>query len=159
MFLLEVAKVLAKHNITYAIVGGYAVALHGVVRGTVDIDLAIAMDAKSFEKIEAALKEIGLESRLPLKASEVFEFRNEYATRKNLMAWSFVDPSNPLHQIDVMTLIDAKKINKIHKKIQGTSVPVASLKDLIEIKEAAGRPQDIEDVRALKSLIGVRDEN
>jgi predicted nucleotidyltransferase len=36
--------------------------------------------------------------------------------------------------------------------LHGVNVPIASIDDLIKIKEAAGRPQDIEDVKALKLL-------
>ena len=41
MFIHEVCAVLAKAKVPYAIVGGYAVALHGVMRGTVDVDVVI----------------------------------------------------------------------------------------------------------------------
>jgi len=41
MFILKVCESLSNAKIKYAIVGGYAVALHGVVRGTVDVDLLI----------------------------------------------------------------------------------------------------------------------
>ena len=39
VFLLKVASTLNKSQVPYAIVGGQAVALHGAVRGTIDIDL------------------------------------------------------------------------------------------------------------------------
>ncbi len=41
MFILKVCEALSAAKINYAIAGGYAVALHGVVRGTVDVDLLI----------------------------------------------------------------------------------------------------------------------
>jgi hypothetical protein len=36
----RVCRKLSKCNVPYAIVGGHAVALHGAVRSTIDIDLA-----------------------------------------------------------------------------------------------------------------------
>ena len=44
MFIYKVIGILESKNIEYAIAGGYAVALHGAVRGTVDIDLIIKLE-------------------------------------------------------------------------------------------------------------------
>ena len=41
MFLTQLCQPLEQHRIRYALLGGYAVALHGAVRGTVDIDFVI----------------------------------------------------------------------------------------------------------------------
>jgi len=43
MFILRVIEALKGHRVAYAIVGGYAVALHGAVRGTVDIDIIVKL--------------------------------------------------------------------------------------------------------------------
>ena len=47
MFLIKVVDKLREKNIPYAIVGGHAVALHGAVRGTLDIDLIIKWTLKN----------------------------------------------------------------------------------------------------------------
>ncbi|MCS6972060.1 MAG: hypothetical protein N2Z22_06075 [Turneriella sp.] len=39
LFLQKITMLFQQHNIPFAIAGGYAVALHGVVRGTFDRDL------------------------------------------------------------------------------------------------------------------------
>lgn len=44
----------------YALVGGYAVALHGAVRATADVDLVIEFKEDSFAQAEAALLSLGL---------------------------------------------------------------------------------------------------
>ena len=152
MLLLEITKAFQDEGIDFVILGGYAVALHGVVRGTVDIDLALALTQDSFTKAEMVLTSMGFMSRLPVKSKEMFQFRNEYAENRNLIAWSFYDPINPIRQIDILTLIDARKIKKTIKKVHGSGVPIASLPDLIRIKKASARPQDLEDVKALELL-------
>lgn len=70
-------RALADADVDYAVVGGHAVALHGVVRGTIDVDVALRWSAETLAKAEAALRGIGLISRLPLTAADVFERRDD----------------------------------------------------------------------------------
>ncbi len=59
MFLIELVKTLQEAKIKFAVAGGYAVALHGAIRGTVDIDIVIATTLESYQKAEAALLSLG----------------------------------------------------------------------------------------------------
>jgi len=88
-FLSKVCRSLAGERVRYAVVGGHAVALHGAVRGTVDIDIALTWDLRSLQAAERALAEMGLVSRLPVGAADVFQFRDEYVRNRNLVAWNF----------------------------------------------------------------------
>lgn len=153
MFIKHVIQALQKHKVRYAIVGGYAVALHGVIRGTVDIDLAIAMDSKQFEAVEKALLSIGLQPRLPVSAKEVFQFRQEYIANRNLVAWSFYNPSNPLEVVDILITEDAQNIDTILIKVDRLNFRVASIEELIRMKRKSARPQDLEDIKALETLL------
>ena len=38
------------------------------------------------------------------------------------------------------------------KQLSDTVIPVLNIKDLIEMKKVSGRPQDIEDIKALEKL-------
>ena len=153
MFIHDVCAALEKADLTYAIVGGYAVALHGAPRGTVDIDVVIQWSLQNLHKIEKTLKELGLVSRIPIDAKSVFHFREEYIENRNLIAWNFYDPLNPVNQVDIVINYDLK--NKSHTKTVTTpsgKVRILALPDLIKMKNASGRPQDLEDVRALEGL-------
>jgi len=152
MFIQKVIEALDQASVQYALVGGYAVALHGAIRGTVDVDIAIAMNKTSLTQCEQALESIGLKSRLPITAHDVFTFRKEYIENRNLIAWSFVNPANPMQVVDILITEDAKKIKCVTKSAFGISVKVASIPDLILMKKKAGRPQDIEDIKALEKL-------
>lgn len=152
MFIRKVIDSLIQAGVPYALVGGYAVNLHGAVRGTVDIDIVIALDQGSYEKCEGALKNIGLTPRLPVTASEVFHFRDEYINNRNLMAWSFYNPANPLEMVDVLITEDAKAIKTVEKSAFGITLNVASIDELIAMKRKAGRTQDIEDIKALEKI-------
>lgn len=152
MFIQKVIRTLDKNRVKYVLVGGYAVALHGAIRGTVDIDIAIALNRATFKRAETALQEIDLESRLPVTAEEVFSFRNEYIRKRNLKAWSFVNPRNPLDVVDILLTEDASKISAVNKRAFGMNIKVAAITDLIAIKKKAGRTQDLEDIKALRKL-------
>ncbi len=152
MFLPRLAKILNKYKVPYALVGGYAVALHGAVRGTLDVDIVLRLSQKDFLGAEKAFHELGLESRLPLTAKEVFLFREEYIQNKNLIAWNFFNPQRPSEIVDVILTHDLNKMTVAKIKFGDEFLNVASIKDLIFMKTASGRPQDIQDINALKEL-------
>ncbi len=151
-FLSRLCQGLDRAGLRYAIVGGHAVALHGAVRGTVDIDIALLWNLKTLRGAEQALTELGLVSRLPISAGDVFRFRDEYIENRNLIAWNFHNPDNPTEQVDIVITYDLK--GKRLKRVNTADGPVQvlSLKDLIEMKRASGRPQDLEDADALERL-------
>ena len=109
MLIHDLHDAFAKEKIDYVIVGGYALAFHDLVRNTVDIDLVLKLDLESFEKAERALKSIGLQSRIPIRAKDVIQFRKEYIENKNLIAWSFVDYKDPMRQVDILITTDIKR--------------------------------------------------
>lgn len=148
----KICTALREAGVRYAIVGGHAVALHGAIRGTVDIDVVLAWNKKSLAATEKALNEIGLVSRLPISANDVFNFRTEYIENRNLVAWNFYNPVDLSEQVDIIITYDLK--GKRTERIDLTDGPiqVLSIKDLIDMKRQSGRPQDIEDVAALEKL-------
>lgn len=153
MLILDVVNTFNKNKVAYAIVGGYAVALHGAVRGTVDLDLLITLDLKQMAAAEAALFALGFESRLPITAEEVFLYRDEYIKNRNLITWSFYKPGAPLDIVDILITKSVNDIHVVEIKALGTKLKVASIQSLIELKQNAGRPQDIEDVKALQEIM------
>ena len=154
MSLLErLVKVLNQQKIPYAIVGGVAVALHGAPRGTIDIDIVIKHTARVFKSVETCLKGLGFLPRLPVTAHEVFSFKDEYISRRNLIAWSFYNPTNPLEVIDIILTHDLSDMKTVNKKMGPSTLKVLAVEDLINMKKKSGRPQDIEDIKVLKELL------
>ena len=153
MFLLQLIEALDNNRIRYALVGGYAVALHGVVRGTVDVDLAIRINKGEFRKTEKALNSIGLKSLLPVTADDVFTYREEYIRNRNMKAWSFVNPDKAGEVVDILITEDASDLKTVTKTIASRKVKVAAIPELIRMKTGTGRPQDDVDIKALKELL------
>jgi predicted nucleotidyltransferase len=151
MYWMKVLKRFDQAKVGYAIAGGWAVALHGVARGTIDLDLIITLMKDHYLQAEAILKTEGFEPRLPVNATMVFDFRKEYIANKNLIAWSFYNPVNPIEVIDILIPYDLKKMKIKRVKIRGQSLCVLAKKDLIAMKKQSARPQDLEDVKALEA--------
>ena len=150
--LARICTALNDAGVRYAVVGGYAVALHGAVRGTLDIDIAIDWTRPALQATQDALAGLGLVSRLPISASDVFALRDEYITRRNLVAWNFYHPADPSEQVDIIIAYDLKNKRTTSVTLPECVVPILSIDDLIDMKRSSGRPQDREDVAALEKL-------
>lgn len=148
MFIYKVVEAFEKADIGYAIVGGYAVSLHGALRGTVDIDFAIKWNLNNLKKVENSLKNLGLISLIPVSADQIFAFREEYVQNRNMIAWNFYNPSNPSEQVDILINYDLKN----SKTVQIGKLQVLSKADLIKMKKSSDRIQDREDIKSLESL-------
>ena len=151
-FLERVCETLNQAGVGYLVVGGYAVSMHGAVRGTLNVDIALRWTRKNLEKTEVALSSIRLISRLPLTARDLFDYRDEYIRNRNLIAWNFVNPDDLSEQLDVIINYDATGKKAVNRKLIETSVPLLNVKDLIKMKKASARPQDLEDIKALEKL-------
>ena len=152
-FLERVCRALDDADVDYAVVGGQAVALHGVVRGTVDVDVALRWSSLMLERAEKALLGIGLASQLPLTAADVFKHRDDYIANRNLVAWNFYDPNAPMCQVDIIIAYDlaGKRTQRIG--LDADTACVLSVPDLIDMKRRSGRPQDLADVEALRKHV------
>ena len=152
-FLEHVCRALGDADVDYAVVGGQAVALHGVVRGTIDVDVALRWSLPMLSRAEAALRGIGLVPQLPLTAAEVFEHRDGYVANRNLVAWNFHDPNAPLRQVDIIIAYDLAGKQTEQVELDDATACVLAIGDLIDMKRRSGRAQDIADVEALRKQI------
>ena len=153
MLLYEIVDAFKKENLKYALVGGYALALHGLVRATMDVDLVLSLKQDVFERAERALKSVELTSRLPVRAKDVIQMREEYIVNRNLIAWSFVDFKNPTRQVNLLIVKDLREMDIVTISVSGRKIPVASLQDLLQMKLESGRPQDLVDIESIKAKL------
>lgn len=152
MFIKRLVRALDRFGVQYAIVGGYAVALHGAVRGTIDIDIVINIDDANTQRVTQALTSLGLVSRIPVGPKEIVQFRKEYIELRNMVAWSFVNPNLPIESVDIIITHDLSEIKTCKKSIGDLPVTIIDRTSLIAMKRAAGRRQDLEDVSALEKI-------
>ena len=152
MFIHTICKCLESANIEYAVVGGYAVSLHGFARSTVDVDIVLHWTLDNLKKVETSFKKIGLISQVPITAELLFQFRDEYIQNRNFIAWNFYNPKKPLEQVDIIINYDLKKGHTKTIHTASGNIKILSVKDLISMKKASGRPQDLEDIKFLETL-------
>jgi hypothetical protein len=158
MFYEEIFKQLNRRHIDYTVVGGVALVMHGVVRLTADLDLMLYLDEKNLNKFIDLMGELGYKPRVPVKARDLADpaKRAYWRQEKNMEVFSFYHPRQAISLIDVFISepLPYKEIKSraVHMKIGNLSVPVVSKEDLIKLKKIAGRPQDLEDINALRKL-------
>ena len=137
----EFLRLLGARRVEYLLIGGYAVALHGYPRATVDLDIWVRVEPDNAARIVAALRDFGFDS--PLLAERLF-----------LLADQIVRLGVPPFRIELLTSIagvdfDACRTRAVLMEIDGLTVPVISLDDLKINKRAAGRHKDLADLEHL----------
>ena len=138
----ELLKSLNRNAIRYLMIEGYAVVLHGYVRNTTDLDLAVAPDADNAERLVKALKDFGFD--VPNLDTDLFTKPN------SLIRMGFeplkVEILNYLRGVDVEDAFrNRKEIN-----VDGVDINLISITDLIANKRAVGRHIDLADVEELE---------
>jgi hypothetical protein len=144
---------LARHGVQYVTIGGIAIQAHGGQRLTQDLDIAIDTTGENVQRLADAL--LDLDARILGPDGR----RSQSTPSAQLLAssdqWHLITPHGPL---DVLTLPAhlgsfAHLRARAHEVALGElTVPIAHREDLLEMKRAAGRPQDLADVRLLEAL-------
>lgn len=131
-----------EHGVEFLVVGAHALAAHGFIRATRDLDVWVRADAANSVRVMKALHSFG-------------------APTHQITASDFAVPGitfqigvDPL-RIDVITTIDGVDFesawrNRVAADYGNVPVFVLSRADLIANKQASGRPQDLADIVALK---------
>ena len=158
MYYQDIFNALSINKVRYLVVGAVAMNLHGVPRMTADLDIMLDLSPANLKKFIKALSDLGYRPRVPVSLNDMADpaIRERWATEKNMTVLSLYKPEVPYQELDVfianpVDFGDAYK-RKIDCRINGLKIPVASVEDLILMKEAAGRKQDKSDIGALKKL-------
>ncbi|NOZ78092.1 MAG: nucleotidyltransferase family protein [Acidobacteria bacterium] len=153
-----VCAALNEAGVRYLIVGGVAVVLYGHLRTTVDLDLVLDLREENVRRALQVLDGLGYVPRPPVSL-ELFadeKERSRWIEEKNMMVFSLWHPSQAAFEVDLFVRepfdFDAAWQRKTLVELEETRAPVVSLQDLVELKERAGRPQDLADLEALRSL-------
>ncbi len=158
MYYENVFSALQQNNIRYAVAGGVALVLHGVVRFTADLDLIVDLEQENLGRFLQTMTGLGYRPRNPVKTGDLLDpsIRESWKREKGMVVFSFIDPSQPMTMIDVFIeeKIPFREVMQeiVRMEARGITIPVVSLKQLKRLKRVAGRPQDLADIEALEAL-------
>jgi hypothetical protein len=129
-------------KVEYAIVGGYALAFHGAVRATEDIDLYVRPTEANSHRIMAALEAFGF-GQAGLKAQDFQK------------AGQIIQLGYPPVRIDLVTSIEGVSWEQVAAgksmgEYGGEPVPFIGRAEFIANKKAAGRLQDLADAERIE---------
>jgi hypothetical protein len=138
---VEILKAFRDEAVEYLLIGAHALAAHGHVRATLDIDLWVKPTPDNACRTWRALQRF----RAPLSKMNVEDF-----SEPDVLYQIGLAPS----RIDIMTSVtglefDAAWPNRILATFGEVAVPVLGLDDMRTAKRAAGRLKDLADLEEL----------
>lgn len=145
-------QALTTRGVRFVVIGGIAAQAHGSTSLTTDLDVCYERSADNLERLAAVLRDlvavrrgasdfagIPLDARA-LRAGDVFTL----TTRAGVL--------DLLGNPDPGFTFEALRANATTVTVDGVSVLVAGLDDLIAMKRAAGRPKDRIELEVLGAL-------
>lgn len=135
-------KSLKDHKVRFVIIGAAAFPVHGYTRSTLDIDIAIEPTPANAKRTLQALKSFGYD----VSDTSVQELLEKKVLIRQYLVETDIHP--------FVTGIQWPRLwkNRVTRRYGKHQVHFASLKDLIRMKKAAGRPKDRQDLRELRAL-------
>ena len=137
----EMLSALSEAGAEFLIVGAHALAAHGIVRATGDIDIWVRPTQENAERVMRALVKFG---------APLLDLTIEDLTKADTVFQIGVDPS----RVDILSGISGVAFDDAWKRrlvlnIEGARVPVLSRVDFVTNKRASGRPKDLLDLELL----------
>jgi hypothetical protein len=135
---IDILSAFSDEKVEYMVAGGYAIAFHGYVRGTGDIDLWIRISDSNPERVWAALQTFG---------APLFDLKIEDLTSPGMVFQMGLPPN----RIDIINKVDGLEFEDVWAsrtfiEIQGLSIPIVGKPELLINKRTMNRPKDIADI-------------
>ncbi|HXR59700.1 MAG TPA: hypothetical protein VN732_00060 [Solirubrobacterales bacterium] len=149
---------LVEHKVEFIVVGGYAVAAHGYVRATKDIDICPDPSAENLRRLADALANLEAELIGLDEFARKFDLRPDFEGLRQGGNWTL---HTKYGRLDVMQHIGGLgrdgggwhelAPHTVTRNFLGHECRFCSYEDLVKMKLAAARPQDEIDVNSLKA--------
>jgi len=141
---VDLLRAFEEAGVDFLVVGAHALAVHGVVRATGDLDVLVRPDPAVAQQVMNALTAFGA----PLATHDISAA--DFARQGTVYQMGL-----PPRRIDILTSISGLSFDEA--AADGVTVTVAGIKfrvigrrSLLVNKRASGRPKDLEDVRLLE---------
>lgn len=144
---LQVARLLNRHGVRYVLVGGYALAAHGYVRMTEDVDIAVAPEPENSRRWVAALAELPDRAAAEL-SGEPDPFQGDYLHAIRI---------NDEFTVDVLPSVAGVPFaelegHAVFLEFEGERIPVLDLDGLLLTKQGV-RVKDQADAELLRRAV------
>ena len=142
---------LEKHGVDYVTIGGVAANAHGSRRLTLDVDIVPAPETPNYKRLAAALDELdapetAVDSRFrTLDPRDSFDLARADVLKLPTSAGDLDLVNRPAGSPPYKDL----RAHSVEVEVRGIRLRVVSLDDLIALKRASGRPQDLRDIADL----------
>ena len=154
---LDVLNQLHDHHVEFVIVGGVAAALHGSSRVTFDLDVVTSLAPESWQAAVELLWAIGARPRIPEPLDRIRDVEQirKWRLEKGMLALTFRTPDGST-EVDLLVGesdgFEGLRQRAVTVTLGDRTFRVASIDDLIAMKQQAGRPQDLLDVAQLQDI-------
>jgi hypothetical protein len=140
----DMLRALSDEKVRFLLVGAYALAAHGLVRATMDIDIWVMPSPENADAVLRSLARFGA----PLD-----NLRKEDLLKDGNVFQIGVAP----RRIDIITSASGLEFDETYARslevdFEGITVRVPSVPDLIRNKKATGRTKDLADAEALEEM-------
>jgi hypothetical protein len=153
---LDVLRVLERHGVRYALIGAGAARVAGAPVVTEDIDVTPARDAENVARLVEALRELDARLRTPSDPGGI-PFPLDAAFLAEAVSWTLTTRAGDLDLVfEPAGTRGYDDLVREASRIElepGLTVTVASLRDVIRSKEAAGRPKDLGQLPLLRQTL------
>lgn len=153
---LEILRALERHGVRYVLIGAAAARIAGAPVVTEDVDVTPATDRTNLERLANALREVDARLRAA-REPEGVPFVVDADTLSGADMWTLTTSAGDL---DVcFTPSGTRGYDDLRREASRTDlgsglvVTVASLRDVIRSKEAAGRAKDIAQLPLLRQTL------
>lgn len=147
---------LDRHEVRYVVVGAVAAIAQGYPLTTHDLDVTPARDPDNIERLVGALRDLDAKLRTP---NEPVAFPIDAKMLAGGEAWTLATNAGPLDLVFVpagTTGYDDLRRDALEVDLgTGSPVLVASLRDVIRMKEASAREKDRAQLPALRRTLEI----
>ena len=152
--ILRVLRAFEEVQLEYVLIGAAAMAFHGVVRATEDLDLFIRATAENVERLKRAFRMV-YDNDPNIDEISADDLLGDYP------AVRYYPPSGDLY-FDVMTRLGQaasfESVESMVKEIDGIHVKLATPRALFKLKRDTVRPLDHRDAEALRQEFDLEDD-
>lgn len=150
--LTDILSLLAKHDVDFVVVGGYAVAAYGSSFVTQDVDVCCDFSPQNLLKLQAALGEAHPVHRMTPKRLPLVLTAENCEGLKNLYLDTDIGQVDCLGSVMGIGDFEEVKHRSVSVMIEGFQCRLIELGALIDAKKAMGRPRDLAAVQELEAI-------